>query len=275
MKILGRQIGENSPAYVIAEIGINHGGDPKVALALIDAAAEAGVDAVKFQTYLTEKRTKKTSPIFQILKECELPFEVFGALKRHAENRGVHFFSTPFDLESLAFLESIGCPFYKIASFYTDDLALLGAVAKTGKPVIYSTGMTTEEDAKRAYRLLSDKTPDVAALHCVSSYPTADENCHLRAISKLRQILPCVIGQSDHTPGIEAPVYAVACGARILEKHFKVDDAMKCVDSPVSIGREAMREMIRRVRHLERMLGSEDIKVRDVERPLLWIKDRP
>lgn len=245
------------PTYIIAEIGINHGGDISVAKKLIDSAARAGADAVKFQTYITEKRTPSNSPIFDILKKCELPFEAFKELKEYSEGKGVIFFSTPFDEESVDFLESINIELYKIASFDVVNKPLLSKIAATGKPIIISVGMSSVEEIRVATDLLSATNPNIAILHCISAYPTSDEDANLGSVHYLvSNFKNFVIGQSDHTQDILVPLYAVAAGAKILEKHFKIDENMDCVDAPVSITETQMANLVSEVRRLEKILGN-------------------
>ena len=255
--ILDLGIKSNGKVFTIAEIGINHGGDINIAKQLINSAVNAGADAVKFQTYLTEKRVPMDSPIFTLLKNCELPFEAFKELKEYSDSKGVMFFSTPFDEESVDYLESIKVELYKIASFDVVNNVLLKKIASTGKPVILSVGMSTIEEIKHAVNVLKASTNKIALLHCISAYPTAEEDANLSAIHTLTNHFPdCVIGQSDHTTGIQVPLYAVAAGAQILEKHYKVSSDMDCIDAAVSISEEQFSKMVRETRRLEKILGK-------------------
>jgi sialic acid synthase SpsE len=242
--------------YVIAEIGLNHGGDLALAKKMIDAAVSAGVDAVKFQTYLTEKRTFPGSPIFDILKKCELPFEAFKELKEYSKVKNVEFFSTPFDDESVDYLNSIGCDLYKVASFDVVNIPFLTKVAKTGKPVILSVGMSDQDEIRTAYNTLREHTKNIALLHCISAYPTKEEDANLAAVHTLQEEFDCVIGQSDHTADILVPLYAVAAGAQIIEKHFKLDGQDDCIDNPVSISTSQTKKMVEEIRRVERILGD-------------------
>lgn len=242
--------------YVIAEIGLNHGGDLALAKKMIDAAVSAGVDAVKFQTYLTEKRTFPGSPIFDILKKCELPFEAFKELQEYSKAKKVDFFSTPFDDESVDYLNSIGCDLYKVASFDVVNIPFLTKVAKTGKPVILSAGMSDVNEIRTAYNTLKAHTNNIALLHCISAYPTKEEDANLAAVHSLQQEFDCVIGQSDHTADILVPLYAVAAGAQIIEKHFKLDGQDDCIDNPVSITTTQTKKMVEEIRRVERILGD-------------------
>ena len=194
MKILNEYgLNTSNKVYVIAEIGINHGGDIECAKKLIDSAARTGVDAVKFQTYITEKRVASNSPIFEILKKCELPFEVFGDLKEHANKNNVEFFSTPFDEESVNLLEQINVEIYKVASFDVVNHSLLNKISSTGKTVVMSVGMSNLDEIKAAYNILIENHRNIVLLHCISSYPTNEQDANLYAINKLIESFDCVI----------------------------------------------------------------------------------
>ena len=253
--------------YIIAEIGINHRGDINIAKQLIDSAVRSGVDAVKFQTYITEQRAPKgNDEVFKILKDLELPFEAFKELKEYTKQYDVDFFSTPFDKESVDYLESIGMDLYKIASFDIVNHQLLREVAKTGKPVIMSVGMSNLNEIEEAYNILKNGTNNIAILHCISSYPTIEKDSNLSNIYKIQKQYDCIIGQSDHTNDIKVPIYAAAAGAQILEKHFKIDDDFGCVDAPVSITEIQMKKMVEKVRDLEKIFGNEDFGLREAEK---------
>ena len=251
--------------YVIAEIGINHGGNAGVAKKLIDSAAKTGCDAVKFQTYITENRVPQDSPIFDILKKCELPLSAFGELKEHASRCNLCFFSTPFDEESLTCLQEIECDLYKVASFDVTNHKFLSSIAQTEKPVILSVGMANIDAIKSAYQILRNSTEKIALLHCISAYPTQEQDANLAAIYELQDKFDCVIGQSDHTNDIQVPLYAVAAGAQIIEKHYKIDESMDCVDGPVSITQKQMTEMVRAIRRIERIFGDGRVDISRVQ----------
>jgi N,N'-diacetyllegionaminate synthase len=257
----------DNSTYVIAEIGINHRGSIQVAKQLIGSAAKAGVDAVKFQTYLTEQRAPKgNKEVFKVLKDLELPFEAFKELKKYAEQYDLDFFSTPFDKESVEYLESIETDLYKIASFDVVNHKLLSEVARTGKPVIMSVGMSNLEEIEKAYSILKEGTKNIAILHCISSYPTIEKDSNLSNIYKLQEKFDCIIGQSDHTNEIKVPIYAVAAGAQIIEKHFKINESFECIDSSVSITELQMKKLVKEIRSLEKIFGSESFGVRGVEK---------
>lgn len=256
----------DNKVYVIAELGLNHGGDIDVAKELIDSARKTGVDAVKFQTYITEKRAAKDSPIFGILKKCELSFSAFKELKEYSLSRNLEFISTPFDEESVNFLEGIGCAIFKVASFDVVNLKLLKKIAATKKTIIMATGMSSLKEINAAFAILKDKTNKIALLHCISAYPTKEEDANLAAISALKERFDCLIGQSDHTPEILVPLYAVAAGAQIIEKHYKIDKNMGCVDAPVSVTQEQMKKLVIAIRRLENILGSGKLGLRESEK---------
>ncbi len=242
--------------YIIAEIGINHMGSMDKAKQLIDAASRSGVDAVKFQTYITEKRAPKGNPqIFNILKECELPFDNFRILKEYSLEKNVDFFSTPFDKESVDCLSDMGIKKNKIASFDLVNHPLIEYIGNSSEDVIMSTGMSNIEEISQAIKVLEKTQTNISLLHCVSAYPTEESEANLQAIKTLKSLFPnYTIGHSDHTPDIKVPLYAVACGAQILEKHFMIND--DCVDAPVSINEAQMANLVKEVRLLEKILGN-------------------
>ncbi len=262
----------NNKTYIIAEIGINHNGDINIAKELIESAARSGVDAVKFQTYITEKRVSADSPIFDILKKCELPFDAFLELKLHSEKHNLEFFSTPFDNESVNYLESINVGIYKIASFDIVNKNLLKKISMTSKPIILSVGMSNFNEINDAYNILKSNNDNIALLHCVSSYPTVEKDSNLSVISKLKESFDCIIGQSDHTNDIQVPLYAVCCGAQVIEKHFMIYDNMDCVDSPVSITEKQMSKLVKETRRIEIIMGSQELKTRDCEKGALTFR---
>lgn len=253
--------------YIVAEIGINHRGDVDVAKRLIESAAKTGADAVKFQTYLTEKRAPKNNKeIFKILKDLELPFEAFKELKDYSKYCGIDFFSTPFDRESVEYLEKINTDLYKIASFDVVNHKLLEEVSKTGKPVIMSVGMSNLDEIENAYNILKKGTNNIAILHCISSYPTPEEESNLSNIYEIQKKFNCIVGQSDHTNDIKVPTYAAAAGAQILEKHYKIDEDFECIDSPVSITEIQMKKLVDEIRKLEKIFGAESFEVKEIEK---------
>ncbi len=243
--------------FLIAEVGINHNGDVEKAKRLIDAAASAGADAVKIQTYITEKRTKRDSPIFGILKQCEIPFEGQRELFAHAKRKGVLLFSTPFDGESVAFLEEMQVPCYKIASFDLVNGPLLKEVASKGRPVLLSRGMAEQKEIDAAVKTLQAAKTPFALLHCISAYPVPSlSDLHLSTVRALAERYGCPAGYSDHSPGIDASAIAVAAGADIIEKHFMLENDADAPDKPVSLGPAEFTKMVDRIREIETMLGE-------------------
>lgn len=249
--------------YVIAEIGINHGGSLKKALEIVDSASRTGCDAVKFQTYISEKRApkKKFPELYEIIKSCELDLVDFEKIKSYCDEIGIEFISTAFDEESIDFLNSIDMKIFKISSFDLINLKLIGKIASLGKTNIISTGMGLEKEIDNAYKVLSDNTNcKNALLYCVSSYPTDHKDANLISITYLKQrYKDFIIGLSDHTSGIRVPSYGVALGAQIIEKHFKINDEMNCVDKDVSITEAQMKNLVRDIRFIEETLGNKKI----------------
>ncbi len=267
--IAGTPVGDGHPTYVIAEIGINHGGDMATAHRLVAEAARAGANAIKLQSYRTEARVPADSPVFGVLKAAELSSRQQGELFAEARRLGVAAFSTPFDDEAVAALAKLGVPAFKIASFDIVNLRLLRAVAAHRLPVVVSRGMASAEEVDRALELLDQAGCPCVILHCISAYPTPIEAANLRVIPALRLRYPWPIGYSDHTLGVEAAVAAVAAGAVALEKHFTLDTRAPGPDHALSADPSTMRELVRRVREVEKMLGSDQLRVYDAERGTL------
>ncbi|MFH1645370.1 MAG: N-acetylneuraminate synthase family protein [Candidatus Omnitrophota bacterium] len=247
--------------FIIAEIGINHNGDIDTAKRLIDSASASGVDAVKFQTYITEKRVSEDSPIFDILKKCELPFEAFENLKKHSKSCNVDFLSTPFDNESVDYLESIGVDLYKIASFDVTNHQFLRKVAALEKGIILSVGLSDLSEIEDAYNVISEYNKRIALLHCISAYPTEAKDANLGAICIMKERFDCVIGHSDHTDGIRISEYAAVLGAQVIEKHYMISDDMECVDAPVSITEKQMKALVESISSIDDIIGEYKVKV--------------
>lgn len=259
-------IGRDKPTFIIAEAGINHNGSLKLALKLIDAAKKAGADAIKFQTYLTEKRVKKDNPVYGILKEAELSPADFKKLQAYAKRRGIIFFSTPFDEESVDALRRLKVPLIKVASFDVVNHKLLKKIASAKIPVIISRGMASQRELDAAIQILKGKV-DFAVLHCVSAYPTPKSQVNLKAVQTLLSRYTAPIGYSDHTLDLDPCVYAVAMGARILEKHFTLNKKMKGPDQALSADPKEFAMLVSRVREAQMMLGSGALAMSKVEKP--------
>lgn len=269
--IAGRPIGLDQPPFVIAEMSGNHNGSLDRALALIDAAADAGADAVKLQTYTPDTITiDHDGPGFRIegglwagrtlhdlYGEAFTPYEWHAPLFDHARARGLIAFSSPFDETAVELLESLDAPAFKIASFEAIDLPLIGRAARSGRPLIMSTGMTSPAeiaDAVAAARV--GGCSDVALLHCVSTYPARYADANLRMVPKLAADFGCIAGLSDHTSGTAAAVAAIALGACIIEKHFTLARADGGPDAAFSLEPAELKALTEDCRHAWEALGE-------------------
>ena len=267
--------------FVVAEIGNNHEGNFALAQEMIALAAEAGVDAVKFQTFKTEDFVSPVDPArVARLKSFELTGAQFAALSRQANEAGILFFSTPLDIGSVATLEPLVCA-YKIASGDNDCHALMEAVARTGKPVILSSGMTDLATIRKAKSYIegiwasSGVRQQMALLHCVSAYPVPDEQANVSAVATLVRELDCTVGYSDHTLGSEACLAAAALGARVIEKHFTKDKNFSDFrDHKLSADPAEMKALVKGVKRIGRMLGTGTKVVQPCEEPLLKVARR-
>ena len=259
--------------FIIAEIGINHNGKLEQAKKLINAASKSGANAVKFQTYKTEKRVKKNSPIFDILKECELNEKKFKILKGYADKKKILFFSTPFDNESTDFLiKDLKVKLIKIASFDTSNFELINNIIKHKIDVIMSLGLSNINQIKKNINKINNKT-NLGLLHCVTSYPLDEYDANLSCINKLQKLFPKnIIGYSDHTKGFDISNLAVACGAKIIEKHFMINKNDKCPDKAVSLDSYNFKKMVLKIRETEKILGDDIISVRKIEKKFLQFK---
>jgi pseudaminic acid synthase len=273
LQIAGRTVGAGQPAWIIAELSGNHGGELARAERLVREAAAAGADAVKLQTYRADSLTiDSDAPPFRIrmagawdgrllydlYREASMPWEWQAPLKAVADELGLALFSSPFDAEAVAFLEGLGVPAYKIASFELVDTQLIERAAATGKPVIMSTGMATRDEIAEAVAAARAAVPDaqLGLLKCTSDYPAAPEHLHLRTINDMAAEFGLPIGISDHTVGIVAPVVAVTLGACIVEKHLCLDRADGGPDAHFSLEPAEFAAMVRSIREAEAALGS-------------------
>ena len=256
--------------YIIAEAGVNHNGSFDLACKLVDAAKEAGVDCIKFQTFKSEnlvsrtaqkaeyqKETTGDSSQRDMLKKLELSFSDFSRLKAYCEKKEICFLSTPFDFDSIDFLNSIDMPFWKIPSGEVTNLPYLLALAKTGKPVVMSTGMCTLQEIRDAIDVLNENgIKEIKLLHCNTEYPTPFEDVNLKAMETMRKEFHLEVGYSDHTKGIEVPIAAVALGATIIEKHFTLDRNMEGPDHKASLEPQELAEMVKCIRNIEKAIGT-------------------
>lgn len=269
-----RQIGDGEPTYIVAEAGINHNGDISLAKELVTAAQTAGADAVKFQTYTTEKRVEEDSELFDVLKRCELTESECEELFEFCLEQGMTMFSTPFDVESIELLHDIGIPAFKVASFHITHKKLLRAIAETGKPVIYSRGMATLDEIREAVEIFDARDIPQALLHCVSSYPTEPEDANLEIIRTLAEEFGFPVGFSDHTLGTEVPSLSVAVGADIIEKHFTLDTTMEGPDHEMSLDPDRMGTLVEDVRRVEAILGDGAVRRLDAETDTMQFREQ-
>jgi len=250
-------IGEDQPAFVIAELGINHNGSIEQAKRLIDEAHKSGASSVKFQTYITEKRVQKDAPIFDILKQCEIGFKEQKELFDYASEIGLIAFSTPFDNESVDFLSEINAPLLKVASFDIVNRPLLEKISQASTPVIISRGMASESEINAAHSLFEENQIPMAILHCVSAYPIQKlDSINMSTMPYLKDRYKCIVGFSDHTIGSAASICAVTMGAKVIEKHFTLDKNDEGPDHIMSSDPIEMKEMISGIRNVETMIGS-------------------
>lgn len=272
MQIAGRPIGDGAPTYVIAELSANHQQSLELALKLVGAAAAAGADAMKLQTYTPDTITIDADrPEFQIgagtvwdgrtlhdlYAEAATPWEWHEPLQRAASDHGMHFFSSPFDDSAVDFLERLDVPAYKIASFEIVDLGLIARVARTGKPMIMSTGMATLDEITEGVATARDHgAGQLALLKCTSAYPAPPEESDLRTIPDMAARFGVPVGLSDHTLGIAVSIAAVAVGAAIIEKHLTLSRADGGPDGAFSLEPNELRAMVEGIRIAEQALGS-------------------
>ncbi len=277
IEINGRRIGAGNPAYIIAELSANHRQDYAEAVKLVKAAKQAGADAVKLQTYTADTLTIQSDrpefrigggtpwdgkTLYELYREACMPWEWQPELKKLAENLGIDLFSTPYDKTAVDFLEAMGVPAYKVASFEIVDTPLIEYIASKGKPMIISTGMATRSEIEEAVRAAHrGGASQVALLKCTSAYPALPEEMNLRAIPRLARLFKVPVGLSDHTLGIAVPIAAVALGAGIIEKHFTLSRSIASPDSAFSLEPEEFRAMVEAVRTAEKALGAARFEV--------------
>ncbi|EAI0687817.1 N-acetylneuraminate synthase [Campylobacter upsaliensis] len=256
---------------IIAEAGVNHNGDINLAKKLIEQAAEAGADVVKFQTFkasscvsVSAKKAKyqlettaKEESQLEMIKKLELSYESHFELMKHCKKHGIAFLSTPFDLESVEFLRGLDLPYFKIPSGEITNLPYLKAVAKCKKKVLLSTGMANLGEIEAALTILrKNGTKNITLLHCNTEYPTPFEDVNLNALKTLKEAFKLEVGYSDHTEGIVASLGAVALGAVVIEKHFTLDKTMEGPDHRASLEFEELKALCKGIRELEKALGS-------------------
>jgi len=271
-RIQNRLVGPGHPTYIVAELSANHGHDIEIAKRSIDAASQAGADAIKLQTYTPDTLTLDVdTPIFKVggntlwdgrklydlYQEAMTPWEWHAELQEYAHSLGLEFFSTPFDFSAVDFLESLDVPVHKIASFEMVDIPLIKYVSATGKPAIMSTGMASLDEIEEAVQAFkSTGNEQLVLLKCTSSYPAPFDESNLRTIPDLAQRFGVAAGLSDHTVGPIAPVIAVTLGACLIEKHFILDRTMGGPDSSFSMEPAEFKAMVDAVRIAEQTIGN-------------------
>lgn len=267
-----------SKVVIIAEAGVNHNGDIQTAKKLIDAAVNAGVDYVKFQTFKADSLVSKTAKKaeyqsinigdgddsqYAMLKNLELSHEDHLELKKYCFDRNIKFFSTAFDVEGVKYLNDLGLSFFKIPSGEMTNYPYLKAIAQCNKPVIMSTGMCTKVEIKNALDVLIKfglKKEAISILHCNTEYPTPMQDVNLNAMLSIKEIFDVQVGYSDHTLGIEVPIAAVALGAKIIEKHFTLDRTLPGPDHAASLEPDELKEMVKAIRNIELAISGNGIK---------------
>ncbi len=280
--IAGRRIGRGHPTYIIAEMSANHLGDYERAVAIVHAAADAGADAVKLQTYTAETMTLDSAQdhfrigpgtpwadrtLADVYREAATPWEWTPRLMEVAAERGMHCFSSPFDESAVDFLESHDVPAFKIASFELVDVALIAAAARTGKPVIMSTGMSSMEEVQDAVAAAqAGGAGGIALLKCTSAYPAPPDAMHLRAISALQERFGVPTGLSDHTIGHTAVIASIALGACIVEKHLTLARADGGPDGSFSLEPHEFAAMVTAAREVEQTLGEAQLGMTEAEK---------
>ena len=240
------KIGNGFPPYIIAEAGINHNGDIKTAIKMLEEASKIGVSAIKFQTYKSDLFISPESEYFNLFKKCELSEDNIKKLVDRARELNLNIFSAVFDFESANLWNKFGCPFYKIASGDITHHALINHVAKFGKPIIISTGGSNLLEVSNTIKVIkeSNSEVDISILHCVSNYPTKIESVNMSTITLLKEEFNLTVGFSDHTIGNIAAISAISLGASIIEKHFTLDNNMEGPDHILSMDKKDFKQFI-------------------------------
>lgn len=270
-------------AMIIAEAGVNHNGDILLAKKMIEAAKEAGADYIKFQTFIPQdmvagnaqkadyqkESTAAEESQQDMLKKLALTFDEFKELKEYCEDTGIGFLSTPFDFKSIEFLQGLDLDFWKVPSGEITNLPYLKKLAKTGKPMVLSTGMCTLQEVSDALKILYEEgisKEDITLLQCNTEYPTPYKDVNLKAMKKMSEAFEVKTGYSDHTKGIEIPLAAVAMGAVVIEKHFTLDRGMEGPDHKASLEPQELKDMITGIRHIEEAMGNGEKKPTESEK---------
>jgi len=257
--------------FIIAEAGVNHNGSIDLALRLVDAAKASGADAVKFQTFRAdllatrsahkapyqERTTANSESQFEMLHRLELDTAAHQRLIDHCRKIGIQFLSSPFDMESADLLATMKVPLFKVPSGEITNFPFLQHIAHKGRPVILSTGMSTLGEVEEAVRVLQEAgASKLTLLHCITEYPAPYDEVNLRAMQTLKSAFGLPVGYSDHTPGIDIAIAAVALGAEVIEKHFTLDRTLPGPDHAASLEPDELQQMVAAIRHVEAALGS-------------------
>ncbi|MFP2997923.1 pseudaminic acid synthase [Spongiivirga sp. MCCC 1A20706] len=277
MKIGNRNIGDNHPCFIIAELSANHNGSLEVAIETIRAAKRTGADAIKLQTYTPDTMTIDANnehfqinegtlwdgkTLYELYQEAYTPWEWHEELFKVAKEEGLICFSSPFDITAVDFLKKLDVPVYKIASFEIQDIPLIEHTASQGKPIIISTGIAIEEDIQLAVDTCRNAgNEDIILLKCTSSYPAPLDLANLNTIPDIKSRFNVEVGFSDHTYGSLAPAIATTLGANVIEKHFILDKSIGGPDADFSLDEEEFKEMVKAVRDTEKMLGTASYNV--------------
>lgn len=282
LAVNGRPIGLGRPVYIVAELSANHGQQYDNAVRLVHAAHEAGADAVKLQTYTADTLTIRCGKapfrisggtlwdgrtLYDLYEDAYTPWEWQPGLRRLSNDLGLEMFSTPFDESAVEFLENMGVAAHKVASFELVDIPLIKRIAKTGKPIIMSTGMASQDEIQEALDAARDAgAKDIALLKCTSGYPARSEDMNLRTIPDMIEKFCVPVGLSDHSPGFAVPVAAVALGACIVEKHLTLSRANGGPDAPFSLEPQEFRAMVDAIRTAEKAMGGVHYGLTEAER---------
>ena len=271
IKIGGRWVGDGEPVYTIAEIGSNFDGNIERAKKLIDLAKECDADAVKFQSFKTEKiiskegfgglkkgfQAKWEKQVYEVYENAEFPREWHKEIFDYCKKKNITFFSAPYDKEAVDLLDKIGVPVFKIGSGDITWLELLEHIAKKGKPIILGTGASTLEEIEKAVKTIrSVGNDEIILLQSVTNYPSTFKNANIKAMVEMREKFDCLVGYSDHTPGTIVPLGATALGGCVIEKHFTDDKTREGPDHPFAMDKDDFETMVKSIRSLEKALGS-------------------
>ena len=282
MKIGSRKISSDKPVYFIAEMSANHNNNLELAVDIIHAAADAGADAIKLQTYKPETMTIECDreefivgegtqwegrTLYDLYEEAHLPWEWHEDLMKEAQQAGIDCFSTAFDEKAVDFLEELGVPVHKVASFELVDLPLIAKMAKTGKPLIISTGMGTLGEIEKAVKTARDNgCENLLLMHCTSAYPAPASEARLQTVPHLSEAFDVPVGLSDHTEGIAVPVAAVSQGACMIEKHFCLSREIKTPDSSFSLEPAEFKKMVEQTRQAFQAQGKASYQLTESEK---------